>query len=142
MPRSRSASTRQERALAISPISSSSSNTVQNSQDSGWQQFMQMAQAINAGDSDAAQQAYTDFTQSPAAKVVVANPDSPLAQALNQIGQSLQSGDLSGAQQALQSARPHGHHHHGGGAQQTATPQIGANSNDPNAPGSNVNLTA
>ena len=101
-----------------------------------------MIDATNAGDSDAAQQAYTDFTQSPAAKVVAANPDSPLAQALSQVGQSLQSSDLSGAQQALQSARPHGHHHHGGGAQQAATPQIGANSNDPNAPGSNLDLTA
>jgi hypothetical protein len=34
-----------------------------------------------------------------------ANPNGPLAQALSQIGQSLQSGDLTGAQQALSSLR-------------------------------------
>lgn len=104
---------------------------------------MQMVQAINAGNADAAQAAYTNFTQSPAANLTAANPDSLLTQALGQIGQSLQSGDVSGAQQALQAIRPHGHggrHHHGSGGTQSSAGS--ATSADPNAPGATVNLIA
>jgi hypothetical protein len=144
MPRSRSEHT-PGAAMAISPVSSSSAGTAQSQSDDGWRQFMQMVQAINAGDSNAAQQAYTEFTQSPAAKVASANPDSRLAKALDQIGQSLQSGDIGGAQKALQALRPHGHHHRHGSPSSGAAKGNGAtqgeSQSDPNAPGATVNLT-
>jgi DNA-binding FadR family transcriptional regulator len=134
--------------VAISPVSSSSTNPLPTSQqsDDGWQSFMQMANAVKSGDLDAAQQAYTSFSQSPAAQAAAANPASPLAQALSQIAQALQSGDTDGAQQALSSLRPHHrhHHHHGGGGeapQGAPTPATASSTPDPNAPGATVNLT-
>jgi hypothetical protein len=131
--------------VSISPVSSSSINTPQNSNDNTAQQFAQLAQAIQSGDTSAAQQAYAAFTQSPAGQAASSNPDSPLGQALSQIGQSLESGDVSGAQQALSSLKPHGGHHHrgaSGGAQQTAAAPAGAPPSDPNAPGAHLNITA
>jgi hypothetical protein len=133
--------------LAISPVSSNPNSYQTNQTDDGWQQFSQLVQSVNAGDLSAAQQAYTDFSQSGAAKVAAANPDSPLAKALSEIGQSLQSGDVSGAQQALSSLRPHRHggHHHGGAKTETSAPAAdsaqGAPASAPNAPGATVNLT-
>jgi hypothetical protein len=128
--------------VSISPVSSS----IQSSQtDNPWQQFGQLAKAIQSGDSSTAEQAYTAFTQSAAGQAAASNPDSPLGQALSQIGQSLQSGDLSGAQQALSSLKAsHGHHHHGGGAggaQQPAAAPSSPPPSDPNAPGANLNIT-
>ena len=131
--------------MGISAVSSSST-TPQTQTDNGWQQFMQLAKAIQSGDTNAAQQAYTTFTQSAAGKQAASDPNSPLAQALSQIGQSLQSGDVSGAQQALASLKPQGHHHHhhhgGGGAAQAGGSAQPTVPTDPNAPGANVNVTA
>jgi DNA-binding FadR family transcriptional regulator len=138
---------RSERAVAISPVSSSAVNPNQSQGDDAWQQFQQLVSAVNSGDLTTAQQAYTDFTNGPGAKVAQANPDSPIAQALNQIGQALQSGDAGGAQKALAALRPHGHggHHHRapsaqGGAQASAAQPSG--SADPNAPGTTLDMTA
>ncbi len=132
--------------MSISPVSSSTINTPQSNNDNTAQQFAQLAQAIQSGDTSAAQQAYAAFTQSPAGQAASSNPNSPLGQALSQIGQSLQSGDVSGAQQALTSLKSaHGHHHHrggSGGATQTASAPASASPSDPNAPGATLNVTA
>ena len=132
--------------MGISAVSSTSINSLQSQSDNGWQQFAQLAKAVQSGDLDAAQQAYTSFTQSPAGKAAASDPNSPLGQALSQIGQSLQSGDISGAQQALSSLKPNGHHHHhhGGAPQQSdaTTAPSSTVPTDPNAPGANVNVTA
>ncbi len=113
------ASARSERAVAISPVSSSAINPNQSQSDVAWRQFQQLVSAVNSGELTTAQQAYTDFTNGLGAKVAQANPDSPIAQAFNRIGQALQSGDAGGAQMALaaQRARGHGgHHRHAAGA--------------------------
>jgi DNA-binding FadR family transcriptional regulator len=142
------ASARSERAVAISPVSSSAVNPNQSQGDDAWQQFQQLVSAVNSGDLTTAQQAYTDFQNGPGAKVAQANPDSPIAQALNQIGQALQSGDTGGAQKALAALRPHGHgghHRHAADAQgttaATSAAQPGASA-DPNAPGAALDVTA
>jgi len=133
--------------VAISAVSSSST-TLPAQNDNGWQQFMQLAKAVQSGDLNGAQQAYATFTQSAAGKAAASDPNSPLAQALNQIGQSLQSGDISGAQQALSSLKPQGHHHHhhhhGGGDTQQANSATSSTTvpTDPNAPGATVDVTA
>jgi hypothetical protein len=120
--------------VSVSPTLSSASNLYQASQsDNGWQQFAQLVRAVNAGDLPASQKAYTKFTESSAADVVHANPKSRIAQALNQIGEALQSGDLARAQHALSSMRP-------------PSPQTGARAGvtvpvDPNAPGAKLNVT-
>jgi hypothetical protein len=78
-----------------------------------------------------------------------ASGNSPLAQ----IGQALQNGNLTGAQQALQTmqaGRSHGHHHHGshqgGSADSTATSSTTATPTASIAtstgPGSLLNTTA
>jgi hypothetical protein len=139
--------------VAISPVSSSAINPNQ-SGDDAWQQFQQLVSAVNSGDLTTAQQAYSEFTSGPGAKVAQANPDSPIAQTLNQIGQALQSGDAGGAQKALAALRPHGgHHHRASGAQQssqTTAAQAGAAQTgaaqpgrvDPNALGATLDVTA
>ena len=135
--------------MAISPVSSSAVNPNQNQGDDAWQQFQQLVSAVNSGDLTTAQQAYADFTNGPGAKVAQANPDSPLAQALNQIGQALQSGDVGGAQKALAALRPHGHggHHRPAASAQETTPAAAgaaqpASPADPNAPGATLDVTA
>lgn len=134
--------------MAISPVSSSTVNPNQNQGDDAWQQFQQLVSAVNSGDLTTAQQAYSDFTNGPGAKVAQANPDSPIAQALNQIGQALQSGDAGGAQQALAALRPHGHggHHRAAASAQETTSAAGTaqpgGSVDPNAPGTALDMTA
>jgi hypothetical protein len=142
------ASARLERAVAISPVSSSAVNPNQSQSDDAWQQFQQLVGAVNSGDLTTAQQSYTDFQNGPGAKVAQANPDSPIAQALNQIGQALQSGDAGAAQKALAALRPHGHgghHRHTAGAQETtaaiSAAQPGASA-DPNAAGATLDVTA
>jgi hypothetical protein len=135
--------------VAISPVSSSAINPNQSQGDDAWQQFQQLASAVNSGDLTTAQQAYTDFTNGPGAKVAQANPDSPLARALNQIGQALQSGDTGGAQKALAALRPHGHggHHRQAASAQGTTPAAASAAQpgspaDPNAPGATLDVTA
>jgi hypothetical protein len=57
----------------------------------------------------------------------------PFQQAVASIGSALQSGDLSGAQQALQTMRTqmkgaHHHHHHSASQQASQTSDVSANS--------------
>jgi hypothetical protein len=73
--------------------------------DDGWQRFTELVAAVNAGNLPAAQKAYDGFSNSAAADLVKANPGSRLTQALGQIGEALQSGDIGRAQQALRTIR-------------------------------------
>jgi hypothetical protein len=129
--------------LSISPASLATSNSYQASQsENGWQQFAQLVGAVNAGDLSASQKAYANFTQSPAADVAKANPDSRIAQALKSIGPALQAGDIGKAQQALASLRPQGRpgaQSSGGRGPSTVAPSIVPA--DPNAPGAKLNVT-
>jgi hypothetical protein len=116
--------------------------------DNGWQQFAQLVSAVNAGNLSASQKAYTNFTQSPAADVAKANPDSRIARALKEIGPALQADDIGKAQQALASLRPNGRppdaRTGGGRGPSVPAPSIPAPSivpADPNAPGAKLNLT-
>jgi hypothetical protein len=93
----------------------------------------------------AAQQAYASLTQLQSnGQGPPANANSPLNQALSQIGQALQNGDISGAQQTLstlaqQAQGPHHHHHHdhaGSDADSTA------NAPAPSGIGATVDVTA
>ena len=130
--------------MSISPASLAASNSYQASQsDTGWQQFAQLVSAVNAGNLSASQKAYANFTQSPAADVAKANPDSRIAQALKAIGPALQTGDIGRAQQALASLRPQGRppgaQTGGGRGPSTVAPSIVPV--DPNAPGAKLNVT-
>ena len=130
--------------MSIAPASLTASNSYQASQgDNGWQQFAQLVSAVNAGNLPASQKAYADFTQSAAADVAKANPDSRIAQALKAIGPALQAGDIGKAQQALASLRPQGRppgaQADGGRGPSTAAPSIVPA--DPNAPGAKLNVT-
>lgn len=84
------------------------------------QSFSQLVSAIRSGDLDAAQSAYTSFSQSSAGQT------GPLSQVAGQIGAALQSGDIGQAQQTLaalaKGAHHHGGHHHGGSTTQAAAP--------------------
>ena len=120
--------------MAISAISSFSASPTSSYQNYR-QAFSQLTNALQSGNLSAAQDAYSTLASSPAAQ-----GSGPFAQALQQIGQDLQSGDMKDAQQALaslqQQQQAHGHHpHHGGGGiSGTSDPsqaQNGANASDP-----------
>ena len=126
--------------LSVSPAAAFTANSYQASKsDNGWQQFAQLVSAVNAGDLSASQKAYATFTQSSAADVARASPNSRIAQALTLIGPALQDGDVGRAQQALASWGP---------KSRTPAAQPAANNSpnlsvpvNPNAPGSTLNLT-
>jgi DNA-binding FadR family transcriptional regulator len=100
--------------------------------------FRDLVDAIQSGDLATAQSAFTSLTQ--------ADPNiltsSPLGQDLSAIGQALQSGDTTAAQQALDTLRAdaqkigsghHHHHHHGNraGATQGSTQGVDPTANAP-----------
>lgn len=103
--------------MTISAISSFSASAAASFQTDR-QAFGQLTNALQSGNLTAAQDAYNTLASSP-----LAQGNSPFAQALKQIGQDLQSGDIAGAQKALASLQQqqqargghHHHHHHGGG---------------------------
>jgi outer membrane protein assembly factor BamD (BamD/ComL family) len=101
--------------MTISAISSASSNPFYAKQTSTQQSFSTLVSALQSGDLSAAQSAYASFTQTAGQ----GDPNSPFAQAINQIGQDLQSGNIGAAQQTLSSLQQahsaHRHHHHHGG---------------------------
>jgi hypothetical protein len=103
--------------MTISAISSASSYPYSTTQNAARQSFTQLVSALQSGDLSAAQNAYATFTQNAGSQL---DANSPFAQAINQIGQDLQSGNIGGAQQTLNSLQQsagahHAHHHHGGG---------------------------
>jgi hypothetical protein len=122
--------------MTISAISSFSASQTSNYQNDR-QAFSQLINALQSGNLSAAQNAYNTLASSPAAQ-----GNGPFAQALQQIGQDLQSGDLGDAQQALaslqQQQQAHGHHHHHGGGISSAlnsTQPQSANASDPSNDG-------
>jgi hypothetical protein len=102
----------------ISTATPSYSSFATNQQNPVQQSFSQLMQAIQSGNLQAAQQAYTTLTQN-----APQNPNSqnsPFGQAISQIGAALSSGNIGQAQSTLQSlqsqmqAHRGGHHHHRG----------------------------
>ena len=105
--------------MAVSGISSS---TVSNYQDGPLAQFrqtfMQMTKAIKS-EICPARNKDNDLLSQMQTGTPASDKDLPSGPALSQIGQALQNGDISGAQQALdaltqqaQGTRHHHHHHH------------------------------
>lgn len=113
-----------------------------------------MASALNSGNLTNAQQAYAALNAlQNSGQGSPGNSNNPLSQALSQIGQALQNGDLTGAQQALSSLQQshshhsHGHHHHAGGGNSVNNQATSATSNattdSSTVPGTNaVNIIA
>jgi hypothetical protein len=112
--------------MAISGVSLASPTNFQNPADPR-QQLLALAKAINSGNLTGAQQAFAQLSQTlggnsnggGGSNTNTNNPNDPFSQALDAIGQALQSGDISGAQQALASLQQQAqsgraHHHHGG----------------------------
>jgi len=108
--------------MSISGVSASSVSYPLTQQDSQRQNLLALTKAIDGGDLSSAQQAYSALTDSQNGNTP--DPNSPLGQALAQIGQDLQSGDIGAAQQALSALRSqkHGHHHHHHAASADDTP--------------------
>jgi hypothetical protein len=135
--------------MTVSAVSSSSTNPYQNSALADFRQnFMQMAKAINSGNLSDAQQAFATLSnQQGNGQAPAVDPNSPLGQALSQIGQELQNGDLSSAQQTLSAlksstqAAHHGHHHHAKPASDSEASE-GASTASDGTTGSNVNVLA
>src|SRR5262249_16507819 len=77
--------------------------------------FRALVRSLKSGDLSGAQQAYKALSQlSNGGQGPSANSNSRFSQALNQIGQAVQKGDLPGAQPALSSFQPAGGpHRHG-----------------------------
>jgi hypothetical protein len=100
--------------MTIAAIASASTY-VPPAPDSSLQSFGQLVNAVQPGNLTATQSAYAAFAQSPADQ-----SDGPLPQAISQIGDALQWGNLGKAQQALASLRQqtqstqHAHHHRDG----------------------------
>lgn len=111
--------------MTISAVSAANASPVSNFQTFR-QALNQLTSALTNNDPQAAQDAYSQLASSP-----LAQGNSPFAQAIQQIGQDLQNGDLASAQKdlaALQQA--HGHHHHHGGSSNVANTSAGNNAND------------
>jgi hypothetical protein len=110
--------------MSISGISGlpTSSSQAASGQADFRQSFNQLATALNSGSLSDAQQAYSATQLQGSGQGPSANANTPVAGVLSQIGQDLQNGDLSGAQQALASLKAHGGHHRGhhGGATDSA----------------------
>jgi hypothetical protein len=143
--------------MSVSGVSASGSSSLyqsSNPQKNIQASFKQMADAIQNGDLTGAQSAYGSLAQllnggqqttqaaAQSTSQGSANPTGSFADLLNQIGSALQSGDLTGAQQALQSlqqaAQTHRHHHHHGagpGGAQGGGSQAGQTASSSNAPG-------
>ncbi|MCL2428582.1 MAG: hypothetical protein FWD12_05055, partial [Alphaproteobacteria bacterium] len=66
------------------------------------QLFAALTGSLNAGDLSGARQAYASLGELPRP----GNPNGPFAQAMEEVGQALDKGDLTAAQQALSSLRP------------------------------------
>jgi hypothetical protein len=132
--------------MTVSGISSSPAKNYQNNPVNDFRQtFADLVKSIKSGDLQGAQQDYASLTQlQNNGQGPPANSNSPLNQALSQIGQALQNGDISGAQQVLstlaqqaQGTHHHHHHHHADNS---------ANSNGPapapSGTGATVDVTA
>jgi len=113
----------------------SSSSTSSTASTTNWQQkksdFQSLSQALKSGNLDAAKAAYAQLAKDD--PNAVKNANSPLAQ----IGSDLQSGNLSGAQQAF-SALHNGRH----GGSSSASASSTSTSNPTDTLGNNVDALA
>lgn len=128
--------------MSVSGISSSlfelSNPTVQSKQQQVQQEFQQLGEDLESGNLSAAQSDFTTLQQLVPQSNSTSSPTStssstgnnPLAQAFNQLGQDLQSGNLTAAQQDFANIQQdiqnqasqtqgHGHHHHHGSGDET-----------------------
>ncbi len=125
--------------MSISGVSGSTASYATTQQDSQRQNLIALTKAINSGDLSGAQQAYSALTDPSNGNTP--HPNSPLGQALAQIGKDLQSGDLGDAQQTLSNlrgqARGHHHHHHHAAATEPP-PQTTPPADAPSSSTSNV----
>jgi hypothetical protein len=64
--------------------------------------FAALTGSLNAGDLSGARQAYASLGELPR----LGNPNGPLAQTMDEVGQALNNGDVTAAQHALSSLRP------------------------------------
>jgi hypothetical protein len=92
--------------MSVSPLPSVSSSTPSSiqpnlEQSTFLQVFQRLARALGAGNLQGAQQAYATLQQLQGSGPNQNDPNNPLSQALNQIGQYLQSGDLTDALKTL-----------------------------------------
>jgi hypothetical protein len=136
--------------MAISGVGSTPLINYPNSPLTDFRQtYVQLVKAIRSGDLSGAQQAYAALMQLQTSDQGPAtDSNSPFAQALSRIGQSLQNGNITGAKQALAvpqgQTRAHHHHHHHG--QSPPTPPTEANgagaTGQPTIAGNSVDLTA
>jgi hypothetical protein len=102
------------------------------------QLFVQLIKSIQSGDLAGAQKAYASLTQ--AQSDTASDPNDPFSQAMQQIGASLQSENIGGAQQALSTlqheleGKHQAHHHHrsGGSLPPAPTTVAPADGTDPN----------
>jgi hypothetical protein len=89
--------------MSVAGITSSALSQLANVQRNAHQvrgEFKQLSQDLTAGNLTKAQSDFVTLSQSAAAQF---SSSSPTAQALNLVGQALQSGDISSAQQAMAS---------------------------------------
>jgi soluble cytochrome b562 len=129
--------------MTISAISSAAASPVSNFQATR-QAFSQLTSALQSNDTAGAQSAFDTLSSSPLAQGTDA-----FAQAIQQIGQDLKTGNLADAQKVLQAlqqqqqAHSHHHHHGGGGAQgvSDSSNTSAANTSDPNSDGNTSNET-
>ena len=163
--------------MSVSNISSASTSVYQSSgQQQGMRYYMkQLSQALQSGDLSAAQQAYNSISQLPQFQNALASQSagsssnstggsSTFVQALTQIGNDLQSGDLSSAQQAFsslqqqlqgttqtnaadstgqaQGASGHHHHHHASDASSLLSSTSDSNSTTSSSSSANDQILA
>ncbi len=132
--------------MSIAPISQASplapSYSAQNDQQKR-SEFQQLVSSIQSGNLSGAKSAYTSLFPN---GVPAGTSNTPIGQDLGALGQALQSGDISSAQQQLtklqtdfQALRSGGHHHH---HHHQAADGTQGSANNPPASGGNPFLSA
>jgi hypothetical protein len=120
----------EENDMTVSGVSASDSTQIDaqnNNQKKLRDDFNQLQQALSSGSLDQAQQAFSTLQND----LPSGAANGPLGKALASVGDALNNGDVSGAQQAFtamqQQVKGGGHHHHHHHAQ---TQQTSANTTD------------
>lgn len=120
--------------MSFSPLTSVSSYScrdIPTNTDQRRTEFQQLSKALQSGDVDAAEKAYTALSQGSSSSSSSASQTTPVAQDLQLVGQALQAGDVESAQkafaqlqkdaasgatakaqQAQSTSAPHRSHHH------------------------------
>src|ERR1700761_5071205 len=88
--------------MSINPLSSSVGNLFANQQNSMKQNPRTLTQALKAGNSATAQQAYAGLTQNMPKPNTASGQTNPIHNAFANIGDALKSGDLSRARAAME----------------------------------------